>query len=521
MSTTTAKRQITTEETEPEERWQRLLFWLLVIALIITAIGTRLYQLGVPFDRDGYDEGVYWLSLRAMSAGHPLYSPIFYSQPPFFLLSIFPMYALFGSTLWSARLGIVFISLSGLLGAFLLGKALSGRVGAIAALLLVVVDPLFLAQSQRIEAEAPFAALSLLAIGLAFSWWNSPSGKRGMLLAALTGITVSLSILSKLLGVALLVPVALLMAARAWQGWSSRSAGNMFGRDTSGPYVAMGVGIAACLITAAALIVPFAGSWQAMWSGVVTFHTDAARALSSSQAGNSALVKTALVSWLGLAALYGTIAALLRRDWRALPLLAWLLVTLYLLWRQVPLFGHHLVALTPPLIALATIGIADGTSFRQLFCRAAFSKVVTYLTWGAVLLMLLTSLMDARVDRVYYRDAGALAVNGQAQLEARIARDVQSALSPNQQIITDQQFIAGLANRETPPELVDTSMVRITSGYLTLTQLETIAARPQVQAVLFFSGRFSLPPVSAFHAWVAQRFHLLHNYGGGRELWVK
>src|SRR5207248_10346762 len=105
-------------------------------------------------------------------AGHALYRDIFYSQPPFFLLSTFPSYILFGSSLWSARLGIALVSLLGLLGAFLLGKALSGRLGAIAALLLAVVDPLYLAQSQTLQAEASSMAFALLAVGLAFLWWE-------------------------------------------------------------------------------------------------------------------------------------------------------------------------------------------------------------------------------------------------------------------------------------------------------------------------------------------------------------
>src|SRR5713226_368378 len=68
------------------ERWQIILFWVAIVALFAIAVGMRLYDLGLPFDRDTYDEGVYWQSLRAMSAGHLLYQQIFYSQPPFFLL---------------------------------------------------------------------------------------------------------------------------------------------------------------------------------------------------------------------------------------------------------------------------------------------------------------------------------------------------------------------------------------------------------------------------------------------------
>lgn len=220
MSTGTTKKALTgAQDKQARQRdWQAILFWAIIGLLFVIAIAMRLYQLGLPFDRDSYDEGVYWQSLRAMAAGHALYSDIFYSQPPLFLLSTYPIYALFGASLWSARLGIALVSLFGLVGAFLLGKALSGRVGAIAALLLAVVDPLFLAQSQTIQAEASSTAFSFLAIGLALYWFKYPTGKRGLLLAILTGVTVALSIMCKLLGAALLAPIVLLMLARLWLG---------------------------------------------------------------------------------------------------------------------------------------------------------------------------------------------------------------------------------------------------------------------------------------------------------------
>ncbi len=220
MSISATKKTLTDARKEQARRpdWQTILFWAAMVALFAIAIAMRLYNLGLPFDRDSYDEGVYWQSLRAMGAGHALYGDIFYSQPPLFLLSTYPMYALFGASLWSARLGIALVSLFGLAGALLLGKALSGRLGALAALLLAVVDPLFLAQSQTIQAEASSVAFSFLAIGLALYWWKYPTGRRGLLLAILTGVTVALSIMCKLLGVALLVPIVLMMAARLWWG---------------------------------------------------------------------------------------------------------------------------------------------------------------------------------------------------------------------------------------------------------------------------------------------------------------
>src|SRR5260370_35118053 len=102
-----------------------------------------------------------------MSAGHALYGDIFYSQPPFFILSTFPGYILLGGSLWSARFAIALVSLFGLLGAALLAKALAGRLGAVAALLRLVVNPLYLAASQAIQPDATSTAIPLLAVGLA------------------------------------------------------------------------------------------------------------------------------------------------------------------------------------------------------------------------------------------------------------------------------------------------------------------------------------------------------------------
>src|SRR5579883_3110372 len=514
-------------------RWQTLLMWGVVVALVIAAVLMRLYKLDVPFDRDGYDEGVYWQSLRAMSAGHALYQSIFYSQPPFFLLSTFPGYAFFGSTLWSARLGIALVSLFGLLGAFLLGKALGGRLGAVTGLLLLIVNPVYLAESQTIQAEASSTAFSLLAVGLAYMWWEQPGGMAGLCWAALTGVTVSLAIMCKLLSVTCLVPIVLLMLARIWQGLQRR----MGARNI--PLVPIAAGILACIVTALLLVVPFLNSSQTLISTVISFHTKAATAFASSQRGNFSLIKGALISWLSLAALFGIVASFLRKDWRVLPLIAWLLATIYILWRQVPLFQHHLIALIPPLLGLAVIGIGNSLTWESLagyytiFTRSGhtisekrranrfLASIENILLWTALILIGITVVLAIRQDRAYYRNVAYVATDQQTQQGLRVAADLQHAITPDQLVITDAQFIAGLADRNTPPSLVDTSTVRIESGYLTVAQLENAASQPQVHAVLFYTGRLGEGQTAPFRAWVAQHFRLLHNYGGGKELWVR
>ncbi len=503
------------EQTQQDSNWQNIVSWGIVVALIVIAIGMRLYHLGVPFDRDGYDEGVYWQTLRSMSAGNMLYKQIFYSQPPFFILSTFPGYMLFGSSLWSARFGIALVSLLGLLGAFLLGKALSGRLGALAAMLLLVVNPLYLAQSQTIEAEVSSTAFSLLAIGLAYLWWEHPEGRQGLFYAAFTGIATSLSILCKLLSVTIFVPIAFLIVARLWHIWHKQPGTRLIG------LLPIITGTGTCILTFVAFLLPFSGSYQTMLQGVVTFHNTAEQVYSYSQQANIASIEHALTSLLTLTALFGMVAAFIRRDWRVVPLIAWFFATLYLLWHQVPLFPHHLIALTPPLIALAVMGIGNRPLKSREISSNEKSNAITYLTWIAIALIMITSILNVLQDRVYYRTAMATSESGYTRLEAKVAADLRLATTPNQLVVTDAQFIAGLADRTTLPALVDTSAVRITSNYLTLSQLESATSQPQVYAVLFFTGRFYLPDVAGYHSWVALHFHLLHNYGAGKELWVR
>src|SRR5262249_25913769 len=136
---------------------------LAVIAVV--ALLLRLWPIaGLSVD---YDEGVYWQSLRAMAGGAPLYTSVFSSQPPLFLLGVHPFYLLFGQTLTPARLAVVLYSLAGIAAMYFAGRALAGRwIGVLAALLLAL-DPLYLTESRTLQAEAPALAFQIACVALA------------------------------------------------------------------------------------------------------------------------------------------------------------------------------------------------------------------------------------------------------------------------------------------------------------------------------------------------------------------
>jgi hypothetical protein len=173
------------------------------------------------------------------------------------------------------------------------------------------------------------------------------------------------------------------------------------------------------------------------------------------------------------------------------------------------------------MIALAVMGIRTTPMPREYMFKGLVPTLEKLATPLAVLLILLTTAFAVQQDVAYYRTDAALSGNGLVRQETRVAADLRRAIGPDQWVVTDAQFIADMADRNTPPALVDTSMVRIGSGDLTLQQLIDATSQPQVHAVLFFSGRFYLRNVRAFHDWVAQHFHLLRVYGPGMELWIR
>jgi uncharacterized membrane protein len=248
----------------------------------------------------------------------------------------------------------------------------------------------------------------------------------------------------------------------------------------------------------------------------VTFHTSAGSLFKKTQPQNMLQMQHLLTSITAYTALYGTIVALLRRDWRVLPLLAWLGATVLMLWLQTPLFHHHLVALIPPLVSLAIVGISP-----IRWDKKRSSILVNAATAITIIVLLFVSYTNWQGEQAYYRSSLEQATSKAVKQDAQAVQDLQNETAPGQLVITDAQFLAGLANRNTPPSLVDTSLVRILTGNVTADQLIQEASQPQVHTVLFYTYRLDIKNIADFHTWVAQHFRLVHHYGPGQELWVK
>ncbi|MGZ4596949.1 MAG: hypothetical protein ACXV3V_08485, partial [Actinomycetes bacterium] len=94
---------------------------------------------------------------------------------------------------------------------------------------------------------------------------------------------------------------------------------------------------------------------------------------------------------------------------------------------------------------------------------------------------------------------------------------VTAQVPPSTPVVTDDQYLVADAGRETPAELVDTSYVRIESGWLPLDELTRVTTAEHA-AVLFTGGR--LDKVPGFRSWVDQHAIKVASFPDGGALYL-
>jgi hypothetical protein len=72
-------------------------------------------------------------------------------------------------------------------------------------------------------------------------------------------------------------------------------------------------------------------------------------------------------------------------------------------------------------------------------------------------------------------------------------------------VVSDDQMLVFRAGRQTPPELCDTSFVRLETGYLT--DEDAIQASRDAEAIIFSTGR--LGALKRYVQWVEREFEVL------------
>lgn len=421
-----------------------------------------------------YDDGVYWQTALAIADGARPYTEVFHAQPPLFPWLVAQPFALLGAVGGETAARMLMTGFAVLLAASAAGMAavLRGPRAGMLAALAVVAFPLLQRYSFQFGADLPAAALGGVALCLALRartagrpgrwWWWAGSGA-ALCLAALVKLIVVVVVPS--LALVLLTTAA--VGGSGWWAWLRRTA------------AATGCALGGFAVAAAAALLVIRPG-RAAWDQVFAFHLRAAESASSpdvigmiDNTGDWGLPYFIAAGVGGLLALALPGRAGGRADVAAIAVWAAAIVPYGYLHH--PVFKHHVLLFVAPAGALIVLGVAA--------LWAAGRRAVRRFTgprrrWAGAM-----AVVVAVAAGVWYTTHSTVApVLADTSVEACLR-----ALPRDVVLVSDDQAMLARAGLRTPPWLVDTSHVRIDSGWLTYAEIT--AAATAADGVLFARPR--------------------------------
>jgi len=436
------------------------------------------------------DEAVFVLTARAVRQGSRLYDEVWFNYLPGFIQLLSAAFAVGGFSLSTARLSVLCCALLALLSAAGLSRSVGSLRSGVFTMLLLATAPHFLALSSAVMTEVPAAGLATGAMWTVL-FYHRTQRRRWL---ALSGLLLAASLWVKPTMITTLV--ALLLTVWLTERTPQRR-----------------LVIAALLVSLIALSLvvgllfynPMGFLRQFVLTYVrskAAFEFDLlknARSLTRYFLNDKYQLSHVSLLLLGF---YGWYRLRRRRPTEAILLGAWFAAVVLILLFHTPLYRHHLVQLLFPVTVLA------GPGLNGVFTGLRIYRKRVWLVLPCLLLVISAAelVLNLWVDLVTL--PGFEADNIEIGEEA--VRHIREATHPDEHLVTDAHFIALEAGRPIPPELTNTSRMRIRTGQLTNQQLIDTARRAQPGAIVFWEKK--LDSLDDFATWVTCHYALTKHF---------
>ncbi len=494
----------------PRSRWWPAVHWVMLVAILAGALAMRVIDLEGARSNfpDLFDEGIRAEQLFLMAQGFRPYRDVYAAQGPLLLDTLYPFYRLFGETLGAIRLGVGVLSLLGLVGAYLAAREVGGRVGGLLACALLALSPAYLEGSRLALAEVPSIAPALFALALIGRF--QVGGGRGWLIGSALLLGVALLLKPMIVPAGLAVAVALLTRAPAVV---PTVVGGLVPPRIERARALADVVLYGLVVAGLAAVVVLIMGPREVFEQLVVYRAGATSAASWDPRASWKEAIQGPVSAepaLYALALLGAMLLVWRAPRRGAPLIAWALATLGLLFVYNPLHPKHLVYLAPPAAVLAGAGL--GVLWRTT--SAASRQSPRWLLAIGALAVLLLAWDVAAVQPALARGVQPIVDENDLDLhvfDTPAERALRALVPADRFVLTDHPYVAFLARRMVPPELVDPSRGRTRAGTLTDDVAVRAATDRDAQVVMFWADR--LRRLGRFNAWVEQRYQPVISFG--------
>ena len=502
---------------EPYQKIKNLflvsLKFLFIVLLLLYAY-TRLHNLNGRFSYD-YDEGVYLQTAKQFINGYPLYSQVFLSQPPFFIYFISFFLFVFGENVYAGRLTIAFFSIVGGIVAFFISKELTkSKSAAMLSLIVLMLDNVFLYYSRAVEGEVPNVVLSLIAMFFMLKFIKNKES----IYIFVSGLFLSLAMLTKFFAAS--TAFSLLLFLFVYSFLSNKRL--VFSEKKIRTFVKHIAFFVAGGLLPLLILLPYFFNFSSFYNQLFSFHLH-------KPAGESALGKLIQIKdyfssdpSILLFGIVGLIIAIVTFNAGALLISLWLFssTTMLVLLPQ-PLWYHHPVIIVPPLAILSSVAfdfvIRTGKSLNSRI-RKDHSKNLILLVLSFILFVLPFILYLAYIPKLINNDA-QIVFYKQNALESDVVKLLDNITKKTDWIISDDQLTVFVADRNMPPELCDTSFMRISSGYLTANELINLSEKYNVKVIIFWTGR--LIQLKDFLNYTQRNFKCLKKFGDNQLVYIR
>ena len=382
-----------------------------------------------------------------------LIKKLFFSQPPGFLLSVYPGFVLFGKTLQSARLTIGIWSLIGFLTILWISFELKNKWTGLLAISLLFLIPSYYNQILTFQSDILISTFSLLSLAALIRFGKS---------LRLFWFIISVLFLNLAFWTKFDVTFfpSFVLALFLLFKEEKISTKNIFKLLLTFIMVSLGFFIF--------LVFPF--GIKEVFNNSILLRFQAATTSLSSFSLFDYLKKDNILLMIILGSLILSFIKKNKFNFLIKIILLWSIFVLVIFIFYRPLFLHHLVILTVPTVLLFSLIVDYYFSNKKLY--------------GFIVLVILIISLS---NRIYITaKTSSRLINNQQQYAVDI---IKKYTKFDDVVVSDEEILNGLSGRLPPPALSDVSQVRINSNNLTSEDFKQIITFYKPKLIIPWNGR--------------------------------